>query len=82
MGITYSPRLHKVMGRAATEAKYAGVGAIGVEHVFLAILDEEDSIPTQVMSRLGLIDQVRTELLAVLGSEGYQTPGSPMGPNV
>ncbi len=75
MGMGFTPRMHTVLGRAATEAKYAGIGVIGVEHVFLAILDEEGSIPTQVMSRLGLMDQVRAELRNVLESEGYRDPG-------
>jgi ATP-dependent Clp protease ATP-binding subunit ClpA len=77
MGMGFTPRMHKVLGRAATEAKYAGVNVIGAEHVFLAILDEEDSIPTQVMSSLGVVDQVRAELRRVLESEGYRTPGLP-----
>jgi ATP-dependent Clp protease ATP-binding subunit ClpA len=75
MGMGFTPRMHTVMGRAATEAKYAGVNVIGVEHVFLAILDEEGSIPTQVMSRLGLMDHVRAELRSVLESEGYRATG-------
>jgi ATP-dependent Clp protease ATP-binding subunit ClpA len=77
MAMTFTPRLHSVLGRAATEAKYAGRKAIGVEHVFLAMLDDEDSIPTQVMNRLGLVDQLRSELRSVLASEGYRTPGPP-----
>ena len=43
--------MQKVLGRAATEANHAGAKAIGVEHVFLAILDEDESIPTQVLRR-------------------------------
>ena len=73
--MTFTPRLHTVLGRAATEAKYANVDAIGVEHVFLAILDEESSIPSQVMRHLGVATQVRAELQRVLASEAYQTPG-------
>jgi hypothetical protein len=46
MAMGFTPRMQTVMGRAATEAEYAGVEVIGVEHVFLAILDEEWSIPT------------------------------------
>ncbi len=77
MGMGFTPRMHTVLGRAATEAKHAGVNVIGAEHVFLAILDEEDSIPTQVMSRLGLVDQVQAELRSVLKSAGYRPPGLP-----
>lgn len=81
MAMTFTPRLHSILGRAATEAKYAGARAIGVEHVFLAVLDDEDSIPTQVMARLGLVDQIRSELRGVLASEDYRTPGAPPQPN-
>ncbi len=72
MGMGFTPRMHTVLGRAATEAKYAGLDVIGTEHVFLAILEEEDSVPTQVLSRLGFVDQIRTDLRTVLESEGYR----------
>jgi ATP-dependent Clp protease ATP-binding subunit ClpA len=70
----YTPRLHTVLGRAATEAKSSDVAAIGVEHVFLAILDEVNSIPTQIMRKLGVVDKIRAELQRVLESEAYHTP--------
>jgi len=73
----FTPRLHPVLGRAATEAKYAGVSSIGVEHVFLAILDEEDSIPSRVMRQLGVADAIRAGLLEILNSEAYRSPGEP-----
>jgi ATP-dependent Clp protease ATP-binding subunit ClpA len=72
--IGYTPRLHTVLERAATEAKHTNVGAIGVEHVFLAILDEVDSIPTQVLRKLKVLDEIRAELQRVLESEAYHTP--------
>jgi hypothetical protein len=75
--MSYTPRLHTVLGRAAVEAKRAGIGAIGLEHVFLAILDEEDSIPSLVMRKLGVIDPVRSALEDLLASETYRTPGQP-----
>ncbi len=72
------PRMNTVLERAATVATGAGVEVIGVVHVFLSILDEKDSIPTQVMDRLGLVDQLRAELWTILEIRtGHPGPAAP-----
>jgi ATP-dependent Clp protease ATP-binding subunit ClpA len=67
-----TPRMQKVLDRAATQAKHAGLEVVGVEHVFLAILDDDESVPTQVLSSLGVRDRVRVELQRVLDSPEYR----------
>ena len=61
-----------VLERAAAEAMASGVEAIGVEDVFLAILDDEEAIPTQVLQRLGLEERIQGEVRSVLLSDTYR----------
>lgn len=69
-----TPRAKRILERAAQEAKQMGAeDFIGVEHIFLAILADPHALPTQVMARLGAVEDARRELETVLNSEGYQT---------
>jgi hypothetical protein len=83
-----TPRALRILSQAADEAKAAGVNAIGVEHMVLAILSpchpqslpssvlailkEPGSIPRQVLHRLRVTARVRIEMEAILNSEGYR----------
>jgi hypothetical protein len=67
-----TPRALRILRQAADEAKAVGVNAIGVEHIVLAILKEPGSIPRQVLDGLGVTARVRSELEAILSSEGYR----------
>lgn len=75
-----TPRASRILERASGVAQDAGVHHfIGVEHIFLAIMDDQGSIPTQVLERLGVANSVRRELLKILGSEAYRGSGSSTG---
>jgi hypothetical protein len=67
-----TPRAVATLRQAATVAKEAGASDyIGVEHIFLAIVKDEGSIPTQVLHKLGVAEQVIQEVDSILGSERY-----------
>lgn len=69
-----TPRARRILQRAGQEAEDRGAtNFIGVEHIFLAILSDDGSVPVQVLARLGLIKQVRQALEEVLSSDGYHT---------
>jgi hypothetical protein len=78
--VKLTPRARRILEAAPVEAR--GVGAddfVGVEHIFLAILNEARSVPVQVLNRLGFTDQIRTALEELLQSEEYRTPSRETG---
>jgi Clp amino terminal domain, pathogenicity island component len=70
-----TPRLRTILARAADIARECGVGVIGAEHVFLATLEDERSVPTQVLSLDADVAGVRGRLVALLESPGYRGTG-------
>ncbi len=61
--VDLTPRAKRILASAADEAEYAGAeGYIGVEHIFLAILREGESLPAQVVNRLGFTRTIADEL--------------------
>jgi hypothetical protein len=65
------PRAERVLTQAGAAARRAGAeDFIGVEHIFLAILADEDAIPTQVMW-IGRPGERSGELITMLASDGY-----------
>lgn len=48
----HTPRLDRVMARSDEIAAEFGHDYIGVEHVFLAIIRDKHSVPTQVLSHV------------------------------
>ena len=77
--VELTPRAARILERAAQVAREAGADDfIGVEHIFLAIIDDAHGIPALVLQRLGVAGRLRNELLAVLESEGYHTGSARM----
>ncbi len=71
--LTHTPRLHNAMDEAARIAREAGHDQLGAEHVFLAIIQDADSVPAQVLRRLGLHPQAISEALAeTMDSSAYR----------
>lgn len=71
--VRLTTRAVKVLQLAPEEARRVGAsGYIGVEHIFLAILREGESVPAQVVKTLGLDELLRSELEAVLSSPEYR----------
>lgn len=67
-----TPRLQAVMTRAAAIAQENGIGTVGVEHVVLAALEDERSVPAQVLSQQTDVAALRSALEEALRSSGYR----------
>jgi ATP-dependent Clp protease ATP-binding subunit ClpC len=69
--VDLTPRAKRILASAVDEAEFAGAeGYIGVEHIFLAILREGESLPAQVVNRLGFTNAIVDELVRTLRSMG------------
>jgi ATP-dependent Clp protease ATP-binding subunit ClpA len=69
--ITLSPRTKKVIELAIDEARKLGHSHVGTEHMLLGIVREGGSIGAGVLQSLGVsLDQVRHQVIAVLGQQG------------
>jgi ATP-dependent Clp protease ATP-binding subunit ClpA len=64
-----TPRLKRILADSAQQAASRGHDFVGVEHVFLAMLADGDSVPVQVLGRHVDLDALRTELSSFL--DGY-----------
>ncbi|MGH3802694.1 MAG: Clp protease N-terminal domain-containing protein [Pseudonocardiaceae bacterium] len=60
---------------AAAKAAEWGHSYVGVEHLLLAIIDEEDSVASLAIERAGVTQRLRRELIALMESENYNEPG-------
>ncbi|MDQ4142691.1 MAG: Clp protease N-terminal domain-containing protein [Actinomycetota bacterium] len=70
--VQLTPRATGILEQAAQEASRHGANDfIGVEHIFLAILREGQSLPALLLNQLGLTERIVRELENTLGSEGY-----------
>lgn len=65
--ISYTPRVKKVLGLAAKEAKMLGHTYVGTEHILLGLLHEGEGVAGRVLKNLGVdIEQTRVEILKEL----------------
>ena len=58
-------------------ARQHGQTHVGTEHVFLAILLDPHSIPSQMLNEIGVREQVMKEIETLLASEPYNRPVEP-----
>lgn len=63
-----TPRARDVLSEAANQANRVGQNFIGVEHIVLAVLDEGQSIPAQVIESMGLTERLRAQLHETISS--------------
>jgi hypothetical protein len=68
---TPTPRYCRVLDAAAKLARQMGHPHVGVEHLFLAIIRDRATVPTQALARLIDLDQVETGLREVMASPSY-----------
>src|SRR5512136_2059966 len=78
-----TPRAKKVIEYAMEEARALNHNYVGTEHLLLGLLREHDGVAAQVLMNLQLkLDDVRTEVLNLLGAgmeQEEQAPGGPEG---
>lgn len=71
--LTLTPRYTAIVTSAATIARDMGSSHVGVEHLFLAIIRDRRTVPTQVLERLVSVSSVEENLLNEMMSPGYNT---------
>ena len=76
-----TPRAKKVIEFAIEEARNLGHNYVGTEHLLLGLLREHDGVAAQVLMNLGLkLDEVRAEVLNILGATMESEGGPAAGP--
>ncbi|MEM8834986.1 MAG: Clp protease N-terminal domain-containing protein, partial [Planctomycetota bacterium] len=76
-----TPRAKKVIEYAIEEARNLNHNYVGTEHLLLGLLREQDGVAAQVLMNLGLkLEEVREEVLNLLGAGVGQQEGEPAGP--
>ncbi len=74
-----TPRAKKVIEYAIEEARNLNHNYVGTEHLLLGLLREQDGVAAQVLMNLGLkLDEVREEVLNLLGASGETEEAMPM----
>jgi ATP-dependent Clp protease ATP-binding subunit ClpC len=66
-----TPRYRRVLANSTKVARDMGHSYVGVEHLFLAIIRDRDSVPTQVLAQHLDLDQVEAGLVQEMASPGY-----------
>jgi hypothetical protein len=66
-----TPRYAKILDASAGLAREMGHSYLGVEHLFLAIMQDRDAVPTQALARIADIHEVEANLRDEMASPGY-----------
>jgi ATP-dependent Clp protease ATP-binding subunit ClpC len=75
-----TPRAKKVIEYSIEEARNLNHNYVGTEHLLLGLLREHDGVAAQVLMNLGLkLDEVREEVLSLLGAGVEPEEGAPQG---
>ncbi|MBL9123817.1 MAG: ATP-dependent Clp protease ATP-binding subunit [Planctomycetaceae bacterium] len=76
-----TPRAKKVIEYSMEEARNLNHNYVGTEHILLGLLREQEGVAAQVLMNLGLkLEDVREEVLNLLGHGGEATEGSERNP--
>jgi ATP-dependent Clp protease ATP-binding subunit ClpA len=66
-----TPRYQRVLESSSGIARAMGHSHLGVEHLFLAMLQDKRTVPTQVLSQLADLAQVETSLRETMAAPEY-----------
>ena len=66
-----SPRYDRIVAASRQIAWDLGHSYVGVEHLFLAIVQDPDAVPTQVLSRFVTRAQVGAAVRDLITSDGW-----------
>jgi hypothetical protein len=69
-----APQLYGIKGRAAEIARCANSQAIGAEHLFLAMIHDDESRLAQVLERLAGLDRIEVAVRERLNRPDYSPP--------
>ena len=68
-----TPRYEAVLAGGSRLAREFGDQHVGVEHLFLAIIQDRDAIPTQVLAKIVELPEIEERLLGIMRSSSYST---------
>lgn len=69
-----TPRAERILVEAQRIATDSGASRVGVEHIQLAILQDTDSVPYQILAKEINAQKLRSLLEEHLQTAGYLTP--------
>jgi len=69
--LTSTPRYDRIVAASRQIAWDLGHSYVGVEHLFLAIVDDPDAVPTQVLSGFVGPAEVGDAVRGLITSEGW-----------
>ena len=69
-----TPRYSQILGASVEIARTMQHSYVGVEHLFLAIIQDRDAVPTQSLAQQIDLAEVEAHLLEIMDSPGYNTP--------
>lgn len=72
-----TPRMGTALLVAKETSGRFGQKHLGTEHIFLAILLDPHSIPSQILEDIGVREQVIKEIETMLASDAYNRPAGP-----
>jgi predicted esterase len=73
-GLGLTPRTRRVLEAAAREAKKRDHGFLGTEHLLLGVFSEPEAIACRVLANLGVIEEARDRVVAIMESSDYMRP--------
>jgi ATP-dependent Clp protease ATP-binding subunit ClpC len=73
--IPFTPKVKSIFETATQEARQLGDGAVGTEHILLAIAKDPETVAAKVLIRLGIdLERLRTEIIKRLGEKSAAAP--------
>lgn len=69
---TPTPRYRGMLDASAELAREMGHSYVGVEHLFLAIVQDRAAVPTQVLARITDLDHVEASVREEMASDTYR----------
>jgi ATP-dependent Clp protease ATP-binding subunit ClpA len=71
-----TPRYAAVLSNAEQLARQLGHQHVGVEHLFLAIIQDPHAIPTQVLAQTADLPEIEERLRSIMSSAPYSAHSS------
>lgn len=69
-----TPRAEQILKKAQVIAQESGTETTGAEHIQLALLQDKDSIPYQIIDGEFGAESLYKKLSTYLNTKGYETP--------
>jgi ATP-dependent Clp protease ATP-binding subunit ClpA len=71
--VSPTPRYSRILDASVGIARSMGHDHVGVEHLFLAIINDPDAIPTRQLADITDVDALKARLRALMSSASYDT---------